>query len=104
MDRYKNYKRELILLNRTTAILLHIFTKEDEHSYEDMDLYDNDEWQQSYFDVHEEAAKQFISQLEGHECVRFIKCLKNECEKYLEENEKRILKMEKLRNEAVDNK
>lgn len=87
MDEFKKYKRGLIQINRDTIILLHIFEKDTEHSFEDIWLEDNEAYDENMYNLRREAAKQFIKQFEGNECGSFIKALRDECDAYLNESE-----------------
>lgn len=87
MDDFKNYKREFIQVSSDTVMLLHIFEKDTEHSIEDVSLAeDYDVYEEAMYNLRKEAAAQFIKQLEGNECIAFVKALKEECENYLEKN------------------
>ncbi len=47
------------------------------------------------YNIHREAAKQFIKQLEGYWCIMFIEALRDECNKVIEEDKKRCEEIEK---------
>ena len=47
------------------------------------------------YNIHREAAKQFIQQLEGHWCIMFLEALRDECNKIIEEDKKRCEEIEK---------
>lgn len=87
LDEFKNYKRDFILINSDTAILLHIFTKDKEHAFEDIILSDHDDYNINMFETYKTSAEQFIKQFEGHDCIAFIKALRDECDKILKEDE-----------------
>lgn len=87
LDEFKNYKRDFILINRNTAILLHIFSKDTNHSFEDIILSDHDNYEIDMFNTYKTSAEQFIKQFEGHDCIAFIKALRDECNKILNKDE-----------------
>ena len=82
VDEFENYDRKLIKLNSDTAILLHIFKKKPNHHFEDwMVLQDNEEYfKKECVPDYEDAARQFVKQFEGEECMAFVIALKNELE------------------------
>lgn len=90
LDKFKDYKRDFILINRNTAILIHIFSKDSLHDLEDIGLEDHDEYAKKNYKLYKESAKQLFKQFEGNECAAFIKALQEECNRYLRENEKKI--------------
>ena len=83
---FKQYDRKFIQLNRDTALLLHFFTKDSEHSWEDIWLQDLTGVYEKDILLYEEAAKQFIDQLEGLWCIRFLRALRDECDKRIQED------------------
>lgn len=83
---FKEYTRRFIQLNRDTALLLHIFTKDFDHSWEDVHLQDFTGVYEADYNIHREAAKQFIKQLEGHWCIMFLEALRDECNSLIEED------------------
>lgn len=89
VDNFENYDRKLIKLNSDTAILLHIFKKKPNHHFEDwMVLQDNEEYfKKECVPDYEDAARQFVKQFEGEECMAFVIALKNELERIIQENE-----------------
>lgn len=95
---FKQYDRKFIQLNRDTALLLHIFTKDSEHSWEDIWLQDLTGVYEKDILLYEEAAKQFIDQLEGQWCRGFLQALRNECDKRIQEDLEKIKNLEKLRD------
>jgi len=72
-SRNKEIRRAPIVLNKNTVALIHIFEKYDD--LEDMWMHDLDKYMIENYEEHEKAAKQFISQLEGHYCVLFMENL-----------------------------
>lgn len=92
-DFFKKYDRKFIQLDINTAMLIHLFEKDSEHSWEDI-------WLQDFTGVYErdmllykEAAKQFIDQLEGNWCVAFLEALRDECDKHIKEHEEKCKKI-----------
>ena len=98
-DFFKQYDRKFIQLNRDTALLLHIFTKDSDHSWEDIWLQDLTGVYEKDILLYEEAAKQFIDQLEGQWCRGFLQALRDECDKRIQEDLEKIKNLEKLRND-----
>lgn len=96
---FKKYKRKFIQLNRNIVLLLHIFEKDVDQSWEDIDLEDNEEvWKMDY-NLYKESAKQLIDQLEGHWCVAFLEALRDECIERIELDRKRVeLVKEKMKD------
>lgn len=105
MKPFKDYKRKFIQLRRDVLILLHIFEKDTDHSFEDMSLEDYEEvWKMDYA-LYKESAKQFIDQLEGHWCVAFLEALRDECIERIELDRKRVeLVKEKIKDENLQYK
>lgn len=89
IDEFENYERKLIKINSDTVVLLHIFKKKLNHHFEDwMVFQDNEQYfKKEYIPDYEDAARQFIKQFEGEECMAFVIALKNELERIIEENE-----------------
>lgn len=93
-DFFKKYDRKFIQLDINTAMLIHLFEKDSDHSWEDI-------WLQDFTGVYEkdhllykDAAKQFINQLEGHYSIAFLKALRDECDRYIEEHKEKCKKYE----------
>ena len=97
---FKKYDRKFIQLSRNIAILIHIFEKDKEHSWEDVWLRDYDGVAEHDFQLHREAAKQFISQLEGHWCIAFLEALRDECQELIEEDKRKCKEINKKLHEA----
>ena len=102
-DFFKKYDRKFIQLSRNIGMLIHLFEKDSDHSWEDV-------WLQDFTGVYEkdhllykEAAKQFVDQLEGHYCISFLEALRNECDKHIQEHRKQCKKLENdgTKNENV---
>lgn len=85
-DFFKNYDRKFIQISRDIAILIHIFEKDKEHSWEDIWLDDlKGVWEHDY-KLHRESAKQLITQLEGNWCRAFFEALRDECNEQIEQD------------------
>lgn len=97
LDEFRNYKRDFILLDRTTAMLIHIFEKDSNHDLEDIVLEDNDVYYEDMNTLYKSSAEQLIKQFEGNACTLFLKALRDECNKEIEKNEQRIKQSEDKR-------
>ena len=99
MKPFKDYKRKFIQLRSDVLVLLHIFEKDSDHSFEDISLEDHEEVWKMDHTLYKESAKQFIDQLEGHWCVAFLEALRDECIERIELDRKRVeLVKEKMKN------
>ena len=83
----KGYKRKPIVLNHQAIVLLQVFKRRD-WVIEDMWIADYIEEERGYQDDAEEAAKQFINQLEGENNGAFMIALAKECFRDLREHDK----------------
>ena len=102
MKPFKDYKRKFIQLRRDVLILLHIFEKDTDHSFEDMSLEDYEEVWKMDHTLYKESAKQFIDQLEGHWCIAFLEALRDECQKRIDDDRRNVeLVKEKIKNENL---
>jgi hypothetical protein len=102
MKPFKDYKRKFIQLRSDVLVLLHIFEKDVDHSFEDMSLEDHEEVWKMDRTLYKESAKQFIDQLEGHWCVAFLEALRDECIERIELDRKRVeLVKEKIKDENL---
>ena len=82
---YNDYERKLILLRDDVALMMHLFYRKGGHNLESAFLQDeNEKYLEADYQVYEDAAKQFMLQLEGNTCVTFLEALKKEIEKELE--------------------
>lgn len=97
-DFFKKYDRRFIQLDRNTAILIHIFEKDKDHSWEDMWLHDFTGVYEKDHLLYKEAAKQFLDQLEGNWSIAFLKALRDECDKHIQEHNEKCKKYENSRN------
>ena len=99
MKPFKDYKRKFIQLRSDVLVLLHIFEKDSDHSFEDISLEDHEKVWEMDHTLYKESAKQFIDQLEGHWCVAFLEALRDECIERIELDRKRVeLVKEKIKN------
>lgn len=89
VENYKKYHRHLIQLRPEVAMMIHLFHRDSDDTWESIHLDDNDEYYIEDYDCIKESAHQLILQLEGHWCELFIESLRDECNKILEESEKR---------------
>ena len=85
-DYFKKYDRRFIQLDHNTVMLIHLFEKDLDHSFEDIWLNDFTKVAEYDYNLYEIAAKQFIVQLEGNYCISFLKALREECDKIIEED------------------
>lgn len=84
-DYFKNYDRKFIQLSRDICMLIHLFEKDPDKSFEDIFLHDLSNVHEKDFHMFQEAAEQFIHQLEGNWCIAFLEALRNECDKIIKE-------------------
>ena len=89
IENFKEYHRHLIQLRPDVAMLIHLFERNDDDNWESVWLDDNDKYYKEDFECIKESAKQLLLQLEGHYCDAFIEALRNECNKILENSNKR---------------
>lgn len=82
---FKKYDRKFVQLSRDICILLHIFEKDSEHSFEDMWLHDLTGVHEADFNILRDSAKQFLDQLEGHYCRAFLEALRDECDERIKQ-------------------
>lgn len=87
----KDYERNFIEINPEYIGVLHLFKRDTLHSLEGHSLYDMSDSYCGYVSdtMYMESARQFISQLEGHECERFIRCLRDVCNESLLEMQRK---------------
>lgn len=85
---FKEYDRKFIQLSRDVVMMLHLFKKDSAHSWEDAWLHDFEQVEEVDYRLYEEAAKQFINQLEGNWSVAFLTALRNVCDKVIEADTK----------------
>ena len=97
---FKKYDRKFIQINRDTAILIHLFEKDKNHSWEDLWLHDFIGVYEKDVALYKESAKQFIDQLEGHWCLAFIEALRDECNKHIKEHREQCKKFDKDENSS----
>lgn len=85
-DFFKKYDRKFIQLSRDVAILIHIFEKDREHSWEDIWLHDFTGVYERDHLLYKEAANQLIDQLEGQWCRAFLEALREVCDERIEQD------------------
>jgi len=95
IEDYKKYYRHLIQLNPNVAMLIHLFQKDNDDSWESVWLNDNEQHAAVEYDCMRESAHQLILQLEGHWCDLFIEALRDECDKILKES---AIQQNKMKN------
>lgn len=90
LDEFKNYKRKFIQISHRTAILMHIFEKSDD-DFEDIILSDHEEYykQNHNINIYKEA----------NECLCFVECLRDKCNKMLEEHKDKVQKLKSNKDE-----
>lgn len=94
---YKTYHRHLIQLRPDVAMLIHLFERNSDDTWESIWLDDNEKYYEEDYECIKESAKQLLLQLEGHYCDLFIESLRDECNKLLEDSNKR---KEKILNDT----
>lgn len=97
-DFFKKYDRRFIQLSRDIGMLIHLFEKDSDHSWEDIWLQDFTGIYERDALLYEEAAKQFINQLEGNYCIAFLEALRDECDKHVQKHRERCKKLNKNEN------
>ena len=98
---FKDYKRHMIQLRPDVVMLIHLFHRDLDHSFETIYMDDNDSFYGTDFETIQDAAHQLMLQLEGHYCTAFVEALKNECEQILE-HEKEKQKQYAIKFENTD--
>jgi hypothetical protein len=79
-------RRTPILINNHAVALLHIFTRYDH--LEDLWTVDADGLDKEKWEMYDEAAKQFVEQLEDQWCIKFMEALRDEIDKQIKEHKK----------------
>lgn len=95
VENFKEYHRHLIQLRPEIAMMIHLFHRDSDDTWESIWLDDNDKYAEEDYDCVKESAHQLILQLEGHWCDAFIKALRDECNQILEDSNKRVQKLSK---------
>jgi len=85
---FTNYKRFPIQVSRTGYMLVHMFEYHPDH-IEDI-MMDEELCYQMDTVNHKEAAEQLFKQMEGGDCVAFIKAVKDRCDELLVGHEERM--------------
>lgn len=91
---YKDYDRKFIRINPNEIMLIHMFKRDSSHQLEDMVLDDNEQYFLDVSKIRKDAARQLMLQFEGHQCRTFIEALKQECDKWIEEDDKQMVEMD----------
>ena len=91
---YKKYHRHLIQLRPDVAMMIHLFHRDNDDSWESVWLDDNDEYSVADYECIKDSAHQMILQLEGHWCDLFIESLRDECNELLKEKRNSIEKLD----------
>lgn len=87
MSEEKKVIRKPIQLSPHAVAIMHIFKRRD--LWEDMWMTDVDCYNEDRWDLPENAANQFMDQLDGMECMAFIIALRDRCQKEIDEWEER---------------
>lgn len=97
VEDFQTYHRHLIQLRPDVAMLIHLFERNSDDTWESIWLDDNEKYYEEDYECIKESAKQLLLQLEGHYCDLFIESLRDECNKLLEDSNKR---KEKILNDT----
>lgn len=98
LENYKKYHRHLIQLRPEVAMMIHLYNRDSDDTWESIWLDDNDQYYIEDFECIKESAHQLILQLEGHWCDAFIEALRDECDAILKDSEERKRKLEDKKN------
>ena len=93
IEDFKKYHRHLIMLRPEIAMLIHLFQRDSDDTWESIWLNDNEKYSEEDYECIRESAKQLMLQLEGHYCDAFIEALREECDKILEDSNNRKAKI-----------
>ena len=96
-DYFKSYERKFIQISRDNAILIHLFHKDSDHSFEDIWLHDLKGVYETDVNILKDSAKQFVDQFEGHWCRAFLQALRDECDKRIAEDLEKCKKYTKVK-------
>ena len=89
IDDFKEYHWHLIQLRPDVVMLIHLFNRDNDDSWESAWLMDNDKYSIEDYECIKESAHQLILQLEGNWCDLFIEALRDECSQILENSNPR---------------
>lgn len=106
LDEFKKYEREFIQLSPKTMMLINIFSKEDD-DFEDIMLSDHEEYyiKTHGTNIYANAADQLFKQFEGHECIYFVRCLRDKCDEIIKKHEEKCKEFaQKLQDKRTKNK
>lgn len=88
IEKYDKYYRHLIQLRPDVAMLIHLFIRSSDDTWETIWLDDNEKFAEAEYECIRESAKQLMLQLEGHYCDAFVEALRDECNKILDASNK----------------
>lgn len=97
IEDFKTYHRHMIQLRPNILMLIHLFKRDSDDEFESIWLDDNEQYYIEDYECIKESARQLLLQLEGCYCDMFIESLRDECNKILEDSNKR--KEELLKND-----
>lgn len=97
IEDFKTYHRHMIQLRPDILMLIHLFKRSSDDEFESIWLDDNEQYYIEDYECLKESARQLLLQLEGNYCDVFIEALRDECDKILEDSNKR--KAELLKND-----
>jgi hypothetical protein len=102
-EAFTNYRRIPIQASRTSYMIIHMFEYAPDHIE---DIMQPDELHSKMCDVDfNESADQFFKQLEGDDCVAFIKAMRDKCNELLigvDERQAEVRKMIEKRREEIE--
>ncbi len=73
-----------IRLSPNAVAIIHMFYKES--NFEDIWMFENEQYEIDNYDNYQESANEFIDQLEDHYCIAFLEALHKRIGKELEEH------------------
>jgi hypothetical protein len=83
LESFTEYRRHPIEIGEGTVIVVRLFTGFSR--LDDLWMTDVPNHYQTHYEVYDEAAEQFIKQLEGHDCIAFHQALIRACQKRVDE-------------------
>lgn len=86
---FKTYHRHMIQLRPNVLMLIHLFKRDSDDEFESIWLDENEQHYIEDYECIKESARQLLLQLEGNYCDLFIETLRDECNKILEDSNKR---------------
>ena len=101
---FTNYKRIPIQTSRTSYMIIHMFEYHPDHIE---DIMQPEELHNQMCNVDfNESADQFFKQLEGDDCIAFIRAMKNKCDELLvgsDERQAELHAMMEKRRKEIEN-